>query len=161
MKKLLLTSILAFLTGFLAAQNYIVLKGNVKETQSGTPLPGCDVFLSGLNNGTVTDSLGNFELKVPATRSWQYLIISYVGYPRYSIKISEIPQSGIEFTLKKETKLLNEVVIHATKPLGGIEISGLPENYWDADPDFIRSSIELNQSTEESIMLADLNRDNR
>jgi hypothetical protein len=64
------------------AQNGRVF-GNVTDSQNGNPVPGAHVFLSETTMGTVTDSLGNYEISNIPIGNYT-LIASMVGFIRSS-----------------------------------------------------------------------------
>ena len=41
------------------------LSGNIIDTKTLKPIPHVEVFISGSTSGCITDSLGNFNLKIP------------------------------------------------------------------------------------------------
>ncbi|MBK6783054.1 MAG: carboxypeptidase-like regulatory domain-containing protein [Saprospiraceae bacterium] len=68
----------------------VTLKGGVFEkskTNEEIPLIGATVFWEGSNDGTVTNTMGEFE--IPAKRKGSNLIISYVGYSPDTILVNE------------------------------------------------------------------------
>ena len=119
--------------GTLSAQNYVTLTGNVFDAGNNRPLQDCEIYLSGFNYGTFTDSLGHFELRIPVSVSNQYLIASFVGYRKYSIQVKDITGSSEEIPMAPETKLLDELII---KENPGITVSGLPWDYREIDLDY-------------------------
>ena len=71
---------------------------------SGTPLPGCNVIVTGTSNGTQTDFDGNFSIDVPVG---QELRFSYLGYSDEAIPIYS---SIMNIKLEEDVNALNEVV---------------------------------------------------
>ncbi|MBK6564904.1 MAG: TonB-dependent receptor [Saprospiraceae bacterium] len=68
----------------------VTLTGGVFEkskTNEEIPLIGATVFWEGSNDGTVTNTMGEFE--IPAKRKGSNLIISYVGYSPDTILVNE------------------------------------------------------------------------
>jgi len=64
------------------------VKGLVFEAESGEPLPGVTVILSGTSQGTITDIEGQFLLEVPAHEE-SSLTFAYVGYESEEIEIAK------------------------------------------------------------------------
>ena len=99
--------------GITAAQS---LKGKV-VSENNIPLAGASVHWLNLPNGTITDSLGIFELQF-SKNSIKKLVVSYVGYRSDTITITN--ENAIEVKLTW-TKPLGEVVVKGKRP--GIYIS--------------------------------------
>ncbi len=70
-----------------ATNEFIELKGTVKEDETGEPLPFASVWVEGTNTGTSTDFDGNFSLKVPISYGKVMLVTSYIGYAQDSILV--------------------------------------------------------------------------
>lgn len=84
------------------AQN-VNITGNVTD-DTGQPIIGASVKISGGTTGAVTDMDGNFTLSVPENSK---LKISYVGYKDKYV----IAKSGkMDISLTEDTNILNEVV---------------------------------------------------
>ena len=59
-----------------------IIKGKVLSQVNGRPIPNCSVFINNSSRGTVTDAVGEFELRnIPAGN--HELIISSIGYETY------------------------------------------------------------------------------
>ncbi len=88
-----------------AVQQGNVIKGTVVDA-AGVPVIGANVVVKGTTNGTITDMDGNFSLEAEKGVT---LIISYIGYTDYSIKLGN--QKSLAITLKEDSKSLDEVVV--------------------------------------------------
>lgn len=69
-----------FLLGIpFASAQYKIIKGNVRDSHSDEPIPFASVMLKRAGSGILTDSAGNFKIRVV---EWprDTLLISYVGY---------------------------------------------------------------------------------
>lgn len=96
---------LASTTAMYAQQtNAQTIKGKVVD-ETGEPLIGAAIKVSGTGTGAVTDINGAFTLKVPAGKS--DLEISYQGYVTQKVKA----KNGLSIKLLPDTKQLNEVVV--------------------------------------------------
>lgn len=60
------------------------LRGTVKDTANGKPIPYVNIWIEGKNEGTTSDTEGNFELKFSQDNS--VIILSAVGYKTKRIK---------------------------------------------------------------------------
>ncbi|MDB5261942.1 MAG: TonB-dependent receptor plug [Adhaeribacter sp.] len=88
----------------------VVVNGTVRIQgsggQSAQTLPGINVIEKGTQNGTTTNSQGNYQLTV---KDNAVLVFSMVGY-----KTQEVPVAGrtsVSVTLEEEGKSLDEVVV--------------------------------------------------
>lgn len=86
------------------------ITGVVTDQQTGEPLVGVTVMLSGTSTGTVTNSLGTFSLKVPAgTTSLQF---RYVGYE--SVTVSNL-DGKLQIVLEERPGALDQVIVSANR----------------------------------------------
>ena len=76
--RLLITSILIFLSIESNCQNEGIIRGRIIDSETKDPLIGANVGIKGSSKGTITDLEGNFKLISPLGK--QVLIISYIGY---------------------------------------------------------------------------------
>ncbi len=82
------------------------VSGTITDGDSGDPLIGASILVTGTSTGTVTDFDGNFTLNVPADA--ESLTISYTGYATTVIPYNG--QTTINQTLTSG-ELLDEVVV--------------------------------------------------
>lgn len=88
--------------------------GQVYDAQTNKPLPGATVFVSNTTKGTSTDAEGNFRIN--GLNDIHYnLVVSFLGYEPVVFDI--VPGSSINYQvrLKPTVKVLNEVVVKATR----------------------------------------------
>ncbi|QPH38708.1 SusC/RagA family TonB-linked outer membrane protein [Pedobacter endophyticus] len=84
----------------------VVVTGTVTD-ETGAPIPGVSVTLSGSSNvGTQTDSNGKFTIKVTENAT---LVFSYLGYERYEKAVGS--QRDLKISLKPSASALNDVVV--------------------------------------------------
>ncbi len=83
------------------------VSGNVTDAATGNPLSGASVNLKGTSTGTVTTNSGDFTLQVPDKGG--VLVISYVGYDLYEVKVSKAGTVKIKLQLKDSKT--DEVVV--------------------------------------------------
>lgn len=86
---------LFLLTGFCAvafgqAAGYVEFKGKIIDRQTNAPLTYCNVMVSEMNVATVTNTEGEFTLKLPAGNEDKKLIIRYIGYKSRSVGLKEL-----------------------------------------------------------------------
>ena len=88
----------------LSAQQ-ISVSGTVTDN-TGEPLIGASVVVSGTNEAVATDIDGNFTIKADSKGS---LKVSYVGYEARTVKIEG--KTSLDIVLLENTAMLNEVVV--------------------------------------------------
>ncbi|WP_430809740.1 MULTISPECIES: TonB-dependent receptor [unclassified Carboxylicivirga] len=115
MKKLLVSLACVLFYGVVSAQKGSV-SGIVKDAYTNEPLPFVNVVLYETNVGTVTDTLGRFELKnVPA--GFIRVQLSSIGYKPLiteQINVSQIRNNYLELRLESSSEALEEVRITAS-----------------------------------------------
>ncbi len=104
-----------------------VVKGKVRSGD-GLGLPGVNVMVEGTNNGTITDSEGNFQLTVPSEDT--RLHFAFIGFESQVVDVPERAQ--LDVTLKEDVTSLSEVVVTGYSGEGTSEES---EPYRFAEPD--------------------------
>src|SRR5699024_9413315 len=73
--------------------------------KSGTPLIGVSVSVEGSQNGTVSDSKGEYKIQAEENDT---LVISYVGYAK---QYKAVTQERIDVVLKLSSNKLNDLVV--------------------------------------------------
>ncbi|OZV66810.1 carboxypeptidase-like regulatory domain-containing protein [Winogradskyella aurantia] len=106
---LVFSSILAAQTVF-SEYSGIVIDGNTKK-----PLEAVSLIILNENLSTVTNSEGEFVLKIPNQILNPRLVASYLGYKNFMISLSELQDNKIKIELYKAVTELSEVNISAFK----------------------------------------------
>lgn len=108
MRKLLLLLILVG-SASMFAQNQV--SGTVVDSESGMPLLGASVLLSGTSTGVVTDFDGNFTLNVDADAG--RLRISYIGYKsrNFDFTVTGNQANLGNINLNADDNVLGEIVL--------------------------------------------------
>lgn len=96
-----------------AQSGRIQLSGKIKDKNTGEPLPGVTVAIKGTTDGTQTDAEGRFVLKAPNTFPLT-LIVTYVGYEKQEYVV-ENEKSNVNFEIKPQSILVNEIVVSASR----------------------------------------------
>jgi len=104
-----------FLTFSLSAQ----IKGVVKDSISGEPIPYVNIWVENETIGTTSEVNGTFEIQ---TTTGKNLVFSVLGYQRKHILAKE----NMTVLLKETTMNLNEVVLVNKKATKFIEIGKTP-----------------------------------
>ncbi len=98
--------LLFVLLGTSSAWAQTTVSGTITDEESGDPLIGASVLVTGTSTGTVTDFDGNFSLNVPAGA--ETLTVSYTGYAAQTIALD----GQTNFTIQLSSgELLDEVVV--------------------------------------------------
>ena len=71
--------------GPLAYSQSLTVSGTVTD-ETGSPLPGATVVVSGTTNGTQTDFDGNYTISDVSSDAT--LVVSYIGYLRQQISVN-------------------------------------------------------------------------
>ena len=101
--------ILLFFSGTVSAQKTFSLRGNVQEAGTGKPLIGAAVSLDSKKTGILTDSSGNYYLRIPQD---DYVVkVSFVGYKPYRKFIKLDKNTTLDVILEDVTKQLEEVIV--------------------------------------------------
>ena len=92
--------------GMSAAAQQRTITGQVLQENTSEPLPGISILEKGTQNGTITDSEGNYSITVSPSAT--HLVFSFIG-----MKTQEIPIEGrtvIDVTMEEDMIGLEEVV---------------------------------------------------
>ncbi|XOV94162.1 MAG: carboxypeptidase-like regulatory domain-containing protein [Bacteroidota bacterium] len=91
-----------------------VIKGYVRDRDSGEPLIGSTVYLVGTNQGVVTNHYGYYSLTLPA-KSYE-IACSFIGYTNDSIKVDLKSNISYDFDLSLRLSELEEVTVSSREP---------------------------------------------
>lgn len=99
----------------ITAQKSYSIKGIVKETVSGEPIPYATVLIWNTTQGTATDSIGNFEITGVSPGSYR-LQASFIGYKPTVTAEFRVANKDVYFQIELETasESLQEVNIVAS-----------------------------------------------
>ena len=95
--KIIVLSVLIVFTSTLMAQsekNAKEIKGRVVDYKTNSPLTFTNFVISGTNISTVSNSDGEFVLKIPETSNHNIIIVSRLGYETKKINISELNKNS-------------------------------------------------------------------
>ncbi len=88
------------------------LKGKVADFLTFQPIESASVYIENTTIGSITNTDGNFVLKVPQEHLSDTLVISSIGYKSFRVVISEF-ENGSDIFLEEDVASLDEVVIVA------------------------------------------------
>ncbi|GAA4412603.1 TonB-dependent receptor [Nibrella viscosa] len=83
------------------------VSGRIIAAENNEPLPGVSVLIKGTTQGTTTDNVGRYTLRVPNANAT--LVISFIGYMKQEIAVRG--RSTIDITMETDMKALDEVVV--------------------------------------------------
>ena len=95
------------------AQSFTV-SGFVTDGQSGESLIGANIFVHGLNTGTVTNNYGFYSLTLPGDSV--YLTVSYIGYEARNFALDLRSDIKLDIGLAREAINLEQVIVEAERP---------------------------------------------
>jgi TonB-dependent starch-binding outer membrane protein SusC len=100
------STVLLILMASTMAMAQQIVTGKVTGADDGAGIPGVNVLEKGSNNGTVSDSEGNYRISVNAN---SVLVFSFVGYTTQEAVVGT--QSVVNVTLGTDVVSLSEVVV--------------------------------------------------
>lgn len=106
--KNLITSLLAIVLLATAASAQTVVKGKVRDAETGEELIGATLGIVGGGGGTITDYEGNFTLKVPALPV--KIRITYTGYVDQTVDVANA-SNRVDVRLSQNTVIIAEAII--------------------------------------------------
>lgn len=121
LKRWLIIALLSLIPHLTFAQN-IQVQGSIID-EMGETMIGVSVLVKGTAGGTITDSNGNFTVKVP---SQGVLVISYVGYKTQEVKVNV--KSALKISMEPDSQALEEVVVIAYGQQKKVTITGSVSN---------------------------------
>ncbi len=84
------------------------VKGKILSAEDNSPIAGASVIVKGTNRRTLTDSGGNFDIKVPDTAR-KTIMVNYIGME--SKEFTAKPDSSMRISLEPDVSSLSEVVV--------------------------------------------------
>jgi hypothetical protein len=130
---------------------YQSFQGKVVEIQTGKPIIFASIFLSGTNIGTVSNSEGEFLIKVPMFLDNKMIGFSSIGYKNLEIPINQLDPEDNLVELEPNPILIEEVTIvnQDARDLLNMAMESIPDNYSN-DPlmmtSFYRETIKQNRN---------------
>lgn len=112
-------------------ENYITISGVVRDKHNKKTLEYVNISIPGSNVGTVTNTEGEFSLKIKETDRNKMADVSHVGYFNSKISLGENSSKKQTIWMYPYINLLNEVTIHAQNPIYIVQeaIKKIPVNY--------------------------------
>jgi len=95
---------------------YVQYKGSVTDQETRSPLAFAALTLNGTNIATVTNSEGEFSLKVPKNMIDGKVTVSFIGYKNKNLSLSEFKPEKTRIELELLVIALNEVRVFPKDP---------------------------------------------
>jgi hypothetical protein len=95
---------------------YVQYKGSVIDQDSRAPLPFANLSLNGSNISTISNTDGEFSLKVPKNLSEGKVTISFLGYKNKNMNLSEFKPEKTKIELELLVVTLNEISVFPKDP---------------------------------------------
>nr|WP_319399440.1 carboxypeptidase-like regulatory domain-containing protein [uncultured Carboxylicivirga sp.] len=96
--------------------SYKLIKGTIADADNGTPLMFATLTIENSNVATVSNSEGDFSIKVPIDLLDKKLSISYIGYQSKTIAISELKSNKNKIKLELLNVSLDAISVFPKDP---------------------------------------------
>ncbi|MBA7521808.1 hypothetical protein ES705_13919 [subsurface metagenome] len=131
--------------------SYTLLTAKIIDQKTKKPVVFATVFKTGANIGTVSNSDGDFELKIPGKSVEGSLSITHLGYKNKEVPISSLLSKKNTITLEQHAIPIEEVVIRDIDPVELLRtaISKKRDNYnpnAEMQTAFYRETLKQNRS---------------
>ncbi len=116
--------------------SFIEYKGEVLDAESNKPLVFATLTIEGSNISTITNTEGEFALKVPKDMSEGKVVISFLGYKTRTLPLVDLSKNKNTILMKISVMALSEVKLSGPKDAMELVKETLKrkgENYFD-DP---------------------------
>lgn len=97
------------------------IKGVITDKQNGERLPGVSILLKGTSTGSISDTEGNYSLRVPDNVK-STLVFSFIGYKKEEIELTG--QSVLDVGLSVDMNQLSELVVTGYATQNRTEFTG-------------------------------------
>ncbi|MEN1786317.1 MAG: carboxypeptidase-like regulatory domain-containing protein [Bacteroidota bacterium] len=98
-----------------AQENYVTYRGSVLEAGSNRPLPLASISIEGTNISTVSNTEGEFSLKVPTALQTAQVVFAFLGYENKSLPLATLKTGDNQVKLEVSVTQLDEVKIDVAK----------------------------------------------
>lgn len=130
--------------------NYIAIEGKLVDKDTKSPIVFATIFLSGTSIGTVTNTDGEFLLKIPKEKQQGEISFTHLGYENKVIAVANLMGKENVVEIKSVTVPIDEVIVRSTDPLNLIlsALDKVYQNYSDVpemQTSFYRETIKQNK----------------
>jgi hypothetical protein len=112
-------------------KDFYTVKGVVKDKQSQKSLEYANLSVTGTNIGTITNTNGEFSIKIKDSLKAKTIEISHIGYTTSRISVNGENMDKLTIYLTPQPSLLDEITIRAldAKALVESAIGNIEKNY--------------------------------
>ena len=116
------------------SSSFKYFKGTILDSKTKNELIFASITVSGSNISTISNSEGDFLIKLPLDRQYASLIISFLGYKDKVISIKDLKQEKNVLYLEPINILLKDVVVNAmdANKLFSNVLNNRSKNYGDS-----------------------------
>ena len=130
---------------------YITLKGKVVDENTKEPVIFAAVFETGSSVGTVSNSDGDFILKIPQNAKNGTVSISYLGYKDKIVNVADLMNGNTVIMMQSTTIPINELVFKSKDPVDILRraLLKVKDNYSqkpEMETGFYRETIKQNRN---------------
>ncbi|WP_250434080.1 carboxypeptidase-like regulatory domain-containing protein [Hanstruepera flava] len=93
---------------------FLEINGSVTDSNTKDPLVFADLIVQGTNIATITNTEGDYLLKIPDSLQHKSVVVQYLGYEEQTIPIPALLRND-NIRLNPSVTTLNEVTINAPK----------------------------------------------
>jgi hypothetical protein len=95
--------------------SYKQYKGEILDSESKNPLVFASITIAGSNISTISNSEGEFSLKVPKTQTEGNVIISFLGYKTITMPLAQLKEDNNRILMEVSVVQLSEVNLTVPK----------------------------------------------
>ena len=131
--------------------SYHPIQGKIVDVRTGNPIIFANIYLAGTNIGTVSNSEGDFIVKIPFFIENKTIVISSIGYKNIEISIDQLDPENNLIELEPNPIPIEEVTIinMDARELLNRALRKIPDNY-SKEPvmvtSFYRETIKQNRN---------------
>lgn len=97
-------------------KGYVLVKGKISDSETGSPLTFATISIEGTSIGTISNSEGDFSLKISEQYSKHSLHVSFLGYRDKKVDISTLKPDKNRIALEPLSVSLTEINVFPTDP---------------------------------------------
>jgi len=113
--------------------NTLVYSGKVVDAETKKPVVFANVYLNGSGIGTVTNSEGEFIIRVPENYVASQLVITYLGYKNAIVSLKEFTNKEKTIFLEPSPIPIEEIIVRNKDPYELVKaaLKNIKQNYLD------------------------------
>ncbi|MDR3652631.1 MAG: carboxypeptidase-like regulatory domain-containing protein [Paludibacter sp.] len=93
------------------SENFIEYRGKIVDRKSGSPLAFASLKISGMNITTVSNSEGEFSIKIPKEIPDSKIIISFIGYKNKTVLLADLKPDKSRIEMEPSSVELPELSV--------------------------------------------------